>query len=189
MCPNSMTMCNDVLVASWPTGQTIQWIPRKPTADPGESNACGPHRRILLKAGMWSKLAHIFPYLLPRLTHGDKGKEENQVNVRNQLRRRLALAETGDYCKLLEEVRHDQEQSKRSPPTNLTMTIVQWRKRPRQQTEGNSKQQRAYTVASDFSHCTTQQPNLLSACVIARIDRACTAGPAVCETKTQPCLH
>ena len=65
---------------------------------------------------LWSRLAHITPHLLLRMTLG-KRLDEDAGSMRDEIRKRFTLAEKGEYEKLLKEAWQDQEQHKQLKTT------------------------------------------------------------------------
>ena len=61
---------------------------------------------------LWSKMAVITPLLILRVTPGHRQKEEEGGSIRDEIRKRLALAEKGDLEQLLRGLIEDQEKQK-----------------------------------------------------------------------------
>ena len=92
-----------------PQLQTIQWIPRgldrryatirlqalDRAMQAAKANTAAPIQRL------WSKMALITPHLILRVAPGRKQQEEGMGSIRDEIRKRLALAEKGDLAQLL----------------------------------------------------------------------------------------
>ena len=103
-----------------PQLQTIQWIPRgldsryatvrlqafDRAMQAAKANTAAPIQRL------WSKMALITPHLILRVALGRKEQEEGVGSVRDEIRKRLALAEKGDLEQLLKGAIEDQEKTK-----------------------------------------------------------------------------
>ena len=61
---------------------------------------------------LWSKIAFITLHLILRVAPGCKQREEGMGNVRDEIRKRLALVERGDLEQLLKGAIEDQEKQK-----------------------------------------------------------------------------
>ena len=72
-------------------GGTGQKMCSRWTADPGEAMEATLTKTSDSMQETWGKLAHIFPLRLLRMILGDRDKEEDKVNVRDQLKSDLPL--------------------------------------------------------------------------------------------------
>ena len=71
-----------------------------------KANTAAPIQRL------WSKVALITPHLILRVAPGRKQQEEGVGSIRDEIRKRLALAEKGDLEQLLKGAIEDQEKTK-----------------------------------------------------------------------------
>ena len=103
-----------------PQQQTIQWIPRvldrryaavrlqalDRAMQAAKTNTADPTQKL------WSKMALFIPHLILRVTPGHKEQEDGLGSIRDEIRKRLALAEKGYLEQLLKGAIDDQEKRK-----------------------------------------------------------------------------
>ena len=82
-------------------------------------------------------MALITPHLILRVAPGRKQQEEGVGSIRDEIRKRLALAEKGDLEQLLKGAIEDQEKKSRSREEE-TRVRVKRTKEKRQTTEGGA---------------------------------------------------
>ena len=100
--------------------QTVLWIPREldrrcatirlqalnRAMQAAKANTAAPTQKL------WSKMALITPLLILRVAPGHKQQEEERGSIRDEIRKRLALAEKGDLEQLWRGLIEDQEKQK-----------------------------------------------------------------------------
>ena len=103
-----------------PQLQTIQWIPRgldrryattrhqalDRAMQAAKANTAAPSQRL------WSKMALITSHLILRVAPGRKQQEEGMGSIRDEIGKRLALAEKGHLEQLLKGAIQDQDKQK-----------------------------------------------------------------------------
>ena len=106
--------------------QTVLWIPREldrryatirlqalnRAMQAAKANTAAPTRKL------WSQMALISPLLILRVAPGHKQQEEERGSIRDEIRKRLALAEKGDLEQLLRGLIEDQEKTQTARKEN-----------------------------------------------------------------------